>query len=67
MSYIVTLCRPECFPTRLGLFEDLAQALAMARTHGATGIPEPDNHHGLCYPICGHEDDDNYAVWIERI
>jgi len=67
MIWIVTLCKPSFFPTRLGSFDNLAEAVAIARTHGATGLPERDNHQGVRFLLHDHEDDDNYAVWIERV
>ena len=67
MIWIVTLVSPKHFPTRLGCFDIFAEAVMMALTHGAVGEPERHNHAALCYPMHGHEDDDNYAVWIERV
>jgi len=57
----------ESGPLHDGTFDDLAEAVAIARTHGATGIPERDNHQGVRFPVLDHQDDDNYAVWIERV
>lgn len=69
MTYVVTYSRAHCQNREIGEFPELADALDAAEAAGAV----IENRSGIidirkdrCFDVLGHENDDDYAIWIER-
>lgn len=63
-TYIVTFSRAHHLNREIGRFGTYGDAVAAAVKNGAVGIPTSD-HGTFCYAVEDHEDDDDYAIWIE--
>lgn len=52
---------------RVGEFDTFAQAVTAACRAGAVGEPQQTGDNGWVFDVDGHEDDDDYGIWIDRV